>query len=80
MTVDPAVTAAAEAIEDAAVRRIGRDLGTLHRDATFAAGVAAALRVVADCIDRGGSAPLSPSAFSALLRERADRITQTDGQ
>ena len=39
--------AATEAIEDEAMSRIGRDLGTVHRDAIVAAGLAAALRVLA---------------------------------
>lgn len=69
---DQMLTAAAEAIEDVAIQRIGRDLGTLHRDEIVAAGVAAALRVMADEIDRGPTLPLLPSIFSALLRERAD--------
>lgn len=42
MSTDPLVTAAAEAIEDAAIPLIGRDLGTVHRDTIVAAGVAAA--------------------------------------
>jgi hypothetical protein len=71
---DPAVTAAAEAIEDVAIRRIGRDLGAIHRDEIVGAGLAAGLRVIADFVDRGGPAPLPPSVFSALLRERADDI------
>lgn len=74
MATDPLVTAAAEAIEDAAITRIGRDLGTVHRDTIVAAGVAAALRGMADIIDRGPTFPPSPSVISALVRERADDI------
>lgn len=40
---DEAVTVAAEAIEDEAMRALGRDLGTLHRDDIVRAGLAAAL-------------------------------------
>jgi hypothetical protein len=40
---DEAVTAAAEAIEDAAMRWLGRDLGTLHRNEIVAEGLAAAV-------------------------------------
>lgn len=43
---DEMVTAAAEAIEDEAIRRIGRDLGTIHRDNIVRAGLAAVLAVV----------------------------------
>jgi hypothetical protein len=71
---DPAVTAAAEAIEEVAIRRIGRDLGTIHRDEIVGAGVAAALRVIADYLDVGGPAPILPRVYSALLRDRADDI------
>jgi hypothetical protein len=35
------ITAAAEAIEDVMIRRLGRDLGTIHRDEIVAAGLAA---------------------------------------
>ncbi len=35
---------------------------------------AAALRVMADEIDRGPTFPLPPSVISALVRERADRL------
>jgi len=76
---DPMITAAAEAIEDEAVPRIGRDLGTIHRDAIVSAGVAAALRVMADEIDRGPTFPLPPSVISALVRERADGLAAADG-
>jgi hypothetical protein len=68
------ITAAGEAIEAVAIRRIGRDLGTIHRDEIVGAGVAAALRVMADEIDRGPSFPLPPSVISALVRERADGL------
>ncbi len=40
-----------------------------------AAGVAAALRVMADEIDRGPTFALPPSVISALVRERADGLT-----
>jgi hypothetical protein len=71
---DPMLTAAGEAIEEVAIQRIGRDLGTVHRDEIVSAGVAAALRVMADEIDRGPSFPLPPSIISTLVRERADRL------
>lgn len=44
------VTAAAEAIEDAAIPRIGRDLGTIHRDDIVAAGLRAALPLIVESI------------------------------
>lgn len=44
---DEAVRAAAEAIEDGAIRLLGRDLGTIHRDDIVRAGLAAALPVIA---------------------------------
>lgn len=37
-------------------------------------GIAAALRVMADEIDRGPTFPLPPSVISALVRERADAL------
>lgn len=40
-----------------------------------AAAAAAALRVMADEIDRGPTTFLPPSVISALVRERADRLT-----
>lgn len=76
---DAMLTAAAKAIEDAMVPRIGRDLGTIHRDAIVGACVAAALRVMADEIDRGPTFPIPPSVVSALVRERADGLEATDG-
>jgi hypothetical protein len=77
---DAMITAAAEAIEEAMVPRIGRDLGTIHRDPIVAACVAAGLRVMADEIDRGPTFDLPPSVISALVRERADGlIGGTDG-
>lgn len=79
---DPMITAAAEAIEDVAIRRIGRDLGTVNRDEIVSAGVAAALQVMADEIDRGPTFPLPPSVISALIRERAEGLadrSQTTG-
>lgn len=74
MNDDPKLTAAAEAIEDVAIRLIGRDLGTVHRNEIVAAGLAAAFRVLADEIDRGPTFPLPPSVISALVREKADAL------
>jgi hypothetical protein len=71
--------AVGEAIEEVAIQRIGRDLGTLHRDEIVAAGVAAALRVMADEVDRGPTFPLPPSVISALIRERAEGLVASDG-
>ena len=71
---DVMIEKAAEAIEEVAIQRIGRDLGTVHRDEIVSAGVAAALRVMADEIDRGPTFPLPPSVISSLVRERADRL------
>lgn len=70
------ITEAAEAIEDTAIRLIGRDLGTIHRNEIVAAGIAAALRVMADEIDRGPTFPLPPSVISALVRERAEMVEE----
>ena len=70
---DPLLTAAAEATEHIAVR-LGRDLGTIHRDAIVAAGVVVALRGIADLIDNGPTFAMPPSIISALVRERADDI------
>lgn len=72
MTFDEILKAAAEAVEEAAVPRIGRDLGTIHRDAIVGAGLAAAFRALADHIDRGPAIPLPPSVYSALVREYAE--------
>lgn len=71
---DPMITAAAEAIEDVMIRRLGRDLGTIHRDEIVSAALAAGLRVMADEIDRGPMFPLPPSVISALVRERAGAL------
>lgn len=43
---DEMVTAAAEVAEDEMVRRLGRDLGTLHRDDIIRAALKAALAIV----------------------------------
>lgn len=69
-------SAAAEVIEDVMIRRLGRDLGTVNRDEVVNAGVAAALGVMADEIDRGPTSPLPPSVISALVRERAEGLIQ----
>jgi hypothetical protein len=69
------ITAAAEALEEVAIVRIGRDLGTVHRDEIVSAAIAAALHVMADEIDRGPTFPMPPSVVSALVRERAEGLT-----
>lgn len=71
---DPIVRAAAEAVEEAAIMRIGRDLGTIHRDEIVAAGVVVTMRMLADFVDNGPTFPMPPSVLSALIRERADLI------
>lgn len=71
---DIMVLRAGEAIEDAAIAHLGRDLGTVHRDEIVAAGIAVALRMMADEIDRGPTFPLPPAVISQLIRERADRL------
>ena len=76
---DPIVTAAAEAVEDIAIRRIGRDLGTVHRDEIVAAGLVVAIRALADFVDNGPTFPLPPSVIAALIRERADLIASDFG-
>jgi hypothetical protein len=72
--VDAMLAAAGEAIEDAAIRLIGRDLGTIHRDAIVGAGLAAALRKMADEVDNGPTFPIPPSVVAQLIRERADDL------
>jgi hypothetical protein len=74
---DPMIAAAAEAVEDVAVRLIGRDLGTIHRDEIVSAGIAAALRVTADEIDWSCFAD-GASVISQLVRERADGLAGID--
>lgn len=71
---DEMIDCAAVVVEDLMIRHLGRDLGTIHRDAILSAGIAAALRVMADEIDRGPTFPLPPSVISALVRERADGL------
>lgn len=66
--------AAAERTEERALACLGRDLGTVHRDEIVAAGLIAALRQMADNIDRGPSVPLPPRVYSALVREWADDL------
>ena len=65
--------AAAEAIEGEAMSRIGRDLGTVHRDAIVAAGLAAALRVLAAAMPAYYHvADLAAALTAALTEEDAD--------
>ena len=66
---DRMVTEVGEVLEDEAMRRVGRDLGTMPRAARAAAGAAAALRVIADEIDQ--MTPGERDALSQLVRERA---------
>lgn len=72
---DPMITAAAEAIEEAMVPRIGRDLGTIHRDPIVAACVAAALRVMADEAEVESSFPMTADLVAEMIRNRADGLT-----
>jgi hypothetical protein len=51
------------------------DQAAATQDDVIAAGIAAALRVMADEIDRGPTFPLPPSVISALVRERAEGLT-----
>jgi hypothetical protein len=46
-------------------------LGAVDRDVALCAGLAAALGVLADSIDKGPDVPLPPSVYSALIREYA---------
>lgn len=73
------ITEAAVAIEDVMIRRLGRDLGVIHRDEIIGACLAAGLRVMASEIDRGPTFPLPPGVISELVRERAARLDATDG-
>jgi hypothetical protein len=64
---------------NAELYRAARDWATEHGhpqpdDRMLALVAGAALRDMADRIDRGGPAPLPPSVFSALVRERADDL------
>lgn len=65
---DQMVTAAAEVAEDEMIRRLGRDLGTIHRDdivrAILTAGLAVAERDY--CLERRGH------VWHPLARERED--------
>lgn len=75
MSDDVMVTAAAEALWlhlPSGVQDGYEDSDAHHRWAS--AAVSAALRVMADEIDRGPTFPLPPSVISALVRERADRL------
>jgi hypothetical protein len=56
-SVKAAVTAAAEAAEDSAMRWLGRDLGIIYRDHIAADALAAALPVLIAAIDRESSDP-----------------------
>jgi hypothetical protein len=76
---DPMITAAAEAIWPelkSGVQDYYEEPDNIRRWAAI--GAAAALRVMADEIDRGPTFRLPPSVFSALVRERADRIGGSD--
>jgi hypothetical protein len=74
------ITAAAEAIEDVMIRRLGRDLGTIHRDEIVAAGLAAVVPLArAEGVAAGrtaAAAPLRAAADArreyAALREAGD--------
>jgi hypothetical protein len=68
------LAAAGEALEEAAIPRIGRDLGTIHRDAIVGATLAAGLRRMADEVDNGPTFPIPPSVVAQLIRERADDL------
>lgn len=76
---DPMITAAAEAIW----QELPSEVQDCHEGPEdirrwVAAGAAAALRVMADEIDRGPTFPLPPSVISALVRERADTLGRAD--
>lgn len=69
----------ADVIADAKLRGISAGNHSLARcilDAGYRRGDggAAALRAMADEIDRGPTFPLPPSVISALVRERADGL------
>jgi hypothetical protein len=66
---DPMIEAARVACQAVA------DQADPAEDDVAAAGIAAALRVMADEIDCGPTFPLPPSVISALVRERADGLT-----
>jgi hypothetical protein len=75
------ITAAAEAIEEAAWPRIGRDLGTIHRDDIVASGLRAVLPAIrADALREAADMvkmfPLGVAMFGRL-REIADAIEQS---
>ena len=81
MTIpDPMISAAAEAIWPELPSGVQDSYEQPDNTRQWvAAGVAAALRVMADEVDRGPTFPLPPSVISALIRERADRLEGTDG-
>jgi len=76
---DPMITAAAEALWPRLPGEVqdGYELADTH--AWAAAVAAAALRVMADEIDRGPTFPLPPTVISALVRERADALEADRG-
>jgi hypothetical protein len=64
------ITAAAEAIEDVMIRRLGRDLGTIHRDEIVAAGLAAVVplaRAEGVAAGRTAAAAELPSGTAEIL-------------
>lgn len=75
---DPMVEAAVEALWPHLPGEVQDGYTPEDIDPWAAAGAAAALRVMADEIDRGPTFPLSPSVISALVRERAERLTGGD--
>ena len=71
---DPMIEAATEALWPHLPGEVQDGYRPEDIDPWVAAGTAAALRVMADEIDRGPTFPLPPSVISALVRERADGL------
>lgn len=76
---DPLVAAATEALWRLLPSEVqdGYDLSDVGQ--WMADVVAAALRGIADEIDRGPTFPMPPTVISALIRERADTLEASRG-
>jgi hypothetical protein len=74
-TPDPMITAAVEALWPHLPGDVQDGYGRDDTRTWAGAVAAAALRVMADEIDRGPTFPMPPSVVAALVRERAERLT-----
>lgn len=74
---DPLVATATEALWRLLPSEVQDDYDLSDVGQWMADVVAAALRGMADEIDRGPAFPLPPTVISALIRERADTLEAT---